>query len=140
MATIGLVLFLGALVLLAVRITRRQIGLSALNDQLAPERRLLIAVDPASGQLLDASSELARVESAWHPVRFPEGWESRSAGFPTERAYMDRTLDRRRRWCEAHCKRGWRVVRPASPSPVFWFEDRRDAADLTLAWFPFKCS
>lgn len=140
MALIGLVLLLGALVWLAVRITRRQIALSDLNDTLGPERRLLIAVDQASGRLLDATSELGKVEAAWHPVRFPDGWESRSAGFPTERAYMDRTLDRRRRWCEQNCKHGWRVERPSSPSPVFWFEDRREATDFTLAWFPFKCS
>jgi len=140
MTAIGLVLVFGGLVWLAVRITRRQIALSALNDALAPEHRLLIAVDRASGQLLDATSELAKVEAGWHPVRFPEGWESRSAGFPTERAYMDRTLDRRRRWCEDHCKRAWRVERPSSPSPVFWFEDRRDATEFSLAWFPFKCS
>ena len=131
---------LGALVWLAVRITRRQMALSDLNDSLAPERRLLIAVDKASGRLFDATNELPRIEADWNPVRFPEGWESRSAGFPTERAYTDRTLDRRRRWCEETCKGAWRVERPTSSSPVFWFESRRDAADFTLAWFPFKCS
>lgn len=140
MATIGMLLFLGGLVWLAVRITRRQIALGDLNDALAPERRLLVAVDRNSGQLLDATSELAVVEASWHPVRFPEGWESRGSGFPTERAYLDRTLERRRRWCEENCKAAWRVERPSSPGPVFWFEDRREAAAFSLAWFPFKCS
>lgn len=140
MGAIALVLVLGGLVWLAIRTTRRQIELSALNDALAPERRLLVAVDRASGKLLNATAELETVEATWHPVRFPEGWESRSAGFPTERAYLDRTLDRRRLWCEGNCRAAWRVERPASPAPVFWFEDRRDATAFSLAWFPFKCS
>ncbi|HEY9566747.1 MAG TPA: hypothetical protein VIR38_01550 [Thalassobaculum sp.] len=140
MATLGLILALGGLLWLAVRITRRQIALGELTEALAAEHRLLVAVDPASGQLLDATSELPKVEASWHPVRFPEGWESRSAGFPAERAGLDRNLDRRRRWCEQHCTRRWRVERPSSPGPVFWFEDRRDAVEFSLAWFPFKCS
>lgn len=140
MAMTGLVLALLGLIWLAFRITRRQIALSELNEALAPERRLLVAVDRSSGQLLDASAELDMVEAGWHPVRFPEGWESRSAGFPTERAYTDRSLDRRRRWCEENCRGTWRVERPTSPAPIFWFRDRRDAAEFSLAWFPFKCS
>lgn len=140
MAIAGLVLALLGLLLLAIRITRRQLMLSEMNDALVPGRRLLVAVDPSSGRILDASRELDMVEAGWHPVRFPEGWESRSAGFPPERAYADRTLDRRRHWCEENCRGLWRIERPASPAPIFWFKDRRDASAFSLAWFPFKCS
>lgn len=140
MGTLGLLLALGALVWLAVRLTRRQIALGALSDALSPARRNLVAVDAATGRVLDVSSELAEVEAGWHPVRFPEGWESRSAGFPGERVARDRTLGGRRQWCETRCRGAWRVERPESAGPVFWFEDRRDAADFTLDWYPFKCS
>ncbi|GHD58183.1 hypothetical protein GCM10017083_40760 [Thalassobaculum fulvum] len=140
MAAIAVFLVLSALVLLAVRVTRRQMALSALTDALAPARRSLVAVDPASGRVLDARAELAEVEATWHPVRFPEGWESRGSGFPPERASFDRTLGGRRKWCETRCRGAWRVERPESGNPVFWFEDRRDAADFSLQWFPFKCS
>ena len=140
MATLGLILTLGGLLWLALRITRRQIALGELTDALTAEHRPLVAVDPVSGHLLDATSELPKVEATWHPVRFPEGWESRSAGFPAEPASFDRSLERRRHWCEQHCTGRWRVERPASPGPVFWFEARRDATEFSLAWFPFKCS
>lgn len=140
MAATGLVLVLVALVWLAVRLTRRQIALSEFGESLSAGRRVLVALDPATGQVIDVSGELAATEASWHPVRFPEGWESRSAGFPSERVFSDRTMNGRRHWCEQRCRGGWRVERPESSSPVFWFEDRRDAADFTLAWFPFKCS
>lgn len=125
---------------LAVRLTRRQIVLSALTESLSPSQRSLVAVDPASGRVLDASIELPAIEATWHPVRFPEGWESRSAGFPPERAFLDGTLGGRREWCETRCRGAWRVERPDSASPVFWFEDRHDAAEFSLHWYPFKCS
>ena len=131
---------LGGLVWLAIRLTRRQIALGALADSLSPAGRSLVVVDPATGEVRDASADLATVEASWHPVRFPEGWESRSAGFPSERAMFDRTLGGRRHWCETRCRGAWRVERADTSSPVFWFEDRRDAADFTLQWFPFKCS
>lgn len=140
MGAIGLLLVLGGLVWLAVRLTRRQVALSAITDSLAPARRILVAVDSTTGTVRDASPELADVEATWHPVRFPEGWESRSAGFPSERASFDRTLGGRRHWCETRCRGPWRVERPESSSPVFWFQDRRDAAEFSLHWYPFKCS
>ena len=120
---------LGGLIWLAIRITRQQIAL-----------RKLVAVDPSTGAVRDATGDLAMVAESWHPVRFPEGWESRSAGFPSERAAFDRTLGSRRHWCETKCRGAWRVERADTASPVFWFEDRRDAAAFTLQWFPFKCS
>lgn len=140
MGAIGLILVLGGLVWLAVRLTRRQIALSTINDSLAPAHRILVAVDNTTGTVRDVSPELADVESTWHPVRFPQGWESRSAGFPSERASFDRTLGGRRHWCETRCRGPWRVERPDGSSPVFWFQDRRDAAEFSLHWFPFKCS
>lgn len=140
MAVFGLILVLGGLVWLAIRLTRRQIALGALADALTPEQRTMVSVDPVTGRVLDASSDIQMVEAGWHPVRFPEGWESRGAGFPPDRISFDRTLGARRQWCETRCKGAWRVERPEAPSPVFWFEDRRDAADFTLHWFPFKCS
>ena len=140
MATIWLLIALGGFVWLAVRLTRRQIALSTLNDAMAPVKRSLVAVDSATGQVLDASDEYAEVEAGWHPVRFPEGWESRGGGFPPERVAYDRNLGGRRQWCETRCRGAWRVERPDAASPVFWFEDRRDAVDFTLHWFPFKCS
>ena len=137
-----LVLFgaLGGLVWLAVRLTRRQTQLSALTDSLPLARRMLVAVDPATGNVRDASADFETVEATWHPVRFPEGWESRSAGYPSERSAFDRTLGGRRSWCETQCRGAWRVERPESESPTFWFEDRRDATEFTLHWYPFKCT
>ena len=140
MSTLGIILALGGLVWLAVRLTRRQISLSTLTDSLPLDRRGLVAVDQATGRVLDASSELAAVEASWHPVRFPQGWESLSAGYPTERAFFDRTLGGRREWCEKRCRGAWRVERPDSASPTFWFADRRDATDFTLQCYPFKCT
>ena len=131
---------LGGLIWLAIRITRRQIALGDLADALSADRRKLVAVDPSTGAVRDATGDLAMVAESWHPVRFPEGWESRSAGFPSERAAFDRTLGSRRHWCETKCRGAWRVERADTASPVFWFEDRRDAAAFTLQWFPFKCS
>ncbi len=140
MAAIAVFLVLGGMVLLAVRLTRRQMALTAMTEALTPARRSLVAVDPETGRVLDASSELAVIEESWHPVRFPEGWESRSAGFPPERVQFDRALGGRRKWCETRCRGAWRVEQPESDSPVFWFQDRRDAADFSLHWFPFKCT
>jgi|GEM_PF-729071 len=140
MGTLWLLIALGGMVWLAVRLTRRQIALSALTDAMSPAQRTLVAVDRATGQVLDASGEFAQIEASWNPVRFPEGWESRGAGFPSERVVFDRTLGGRRQWCETRCRGDWRVERPDTGSPVFWFEDRRDAVDFTLFWFPFKCS
>lgn len=140
MGTVWLLVGLGGLVWLAVRLTRRQIALSAMTDAMTPSQRNLVTVDSATGQVRDVSSDLAEVEAGWHPVRFPEGWESRGAGFPPERVTFDKTLGGRRRWCETQCRGAWRVERPDAPSPVFWFEDRRDAVEFSLHWFPFKCS
>src|SRR3546814_15253416 len=98
MATLGLILALGGLLWLAVRITRRQIALGELTEALAAEHRLLVAVDPASGPLLDATRELPKGEASWPPVRFPEGWDSHSAAFPSERAGPARHLTRPPRW------------------------------------------
>jgi hypothetical protein len=140
MGKLGILIVLGGLIWLAVRLTRRQIALSTLSDALTPADRSLVKVDRETGHVVDVRRELAEVESGWHPVRFPEGWESRSAGFPSERVARDRTLGGRRQWCETRCRGAWRVERPESASPVFWFEDRRDAAEFTLHWFPFKCS
>ncbi|MEQ9332481.1 hypothetical protein [Thalassobaculum sp.] len=140
MGTFWVLTALGGLVWLAVRLTRRQIALSAMTDALSPAERNLVTVDSATGKVLDVSSELGEVETGWHPVRFPEGWESRGSGFPPERVNFDRTLGGRRTWCETRCRDVWRVERPESRSPIFWFKDRRDAVEFSLHWFPFKCS
>lgn len=140
MSAVWLFLFLAGLVWLAVRQTRRQIALSAIADALAPAHRNLVAVDRKTGKVLDVSPELPGIEATWHPVRFPEGWESRGSGFPRDRVSSDRSLGQRRQWCETHCRGAWRVERPEAASPVFWFEDRRDATEFTLHWYPFKCS
>lgn len=140
MSVLGLFLALAGLAWLALRMTRRQIRLSTLSDAASRQRRTLVGIDQATGKAFDASAELSIVDDGWYPVRFPEGWESRSAGFPSERSMFDRNLDARRIWCETKCRGAWRVERPDSPSPIFWFQDRSDASAFSLTWFPFKCS
>jgi hypothetical protein len=132
----------GLLIWLAARMTRNT--LRHLSDQEAlidqgGIARLVVEMNPGTGAVEVVSDHLEDMHATWHPIRFPESWESRSAGFPPEKVEFDGRLSGRRKWCEANCKGRWRVEAPTSLAPVFWFENRYDADGFSLAWYPFKC-
>lgn len=132
----------GLLIWAALRMTRQT--LQAVDAREARRAagaasEIVVETDPDTGSVLVVSDDLDRMRRQWHPVRFPESWESRVGGFPREPVERDGSLGRRRAWCEIHCSGRWRVEAPNTPSPVFWFENPRDASDFSLAWFPFKC-
>lgn len=99
----------------------------------------VVTVDPDSGKLKPVVTGLDAMRAEWHPIRFPLNWDSRAAGLPAEKATYDLNFRARRKWCEQHCRRQWRMENPTSPARVFWFEDHRDAMAFSLEWYPFKC-
>ena len=124
---------------LAVRLTSWQLALFQADETNSEALGFVVAVDHASGKLRAVTDDLGAMRQTWHPIRFPNEWESRCAGLPAEKAYFDAGFSGRRAWCEEHCQGKWRVENPMSTGPVFWFEQRRDASAFSLAWFPFKC-
>jgi hypothetical protein len=137
---IPLAVFAG-LIALAIRMTLRQFRLDRLTDAAAGSATPgIVAAADAAGKFHRVSDGLDEMRRAWHPVRFPAGWESRSGGFPEEKVYGDANMVLRRDWCMAHCTAPWRVEVVRGVPPVFWFEAASDAAAFTYAWFPFKCS
>lgn len=139
MKVLGLVAVAALVVWLMIRQARRQIALARADDELAAAQGFVAAVDPATGKLAAVADDLDAMRRRWHPIRFPEGSESRSAGLPAEKAYSDTGFAGRRAWCEAHCRGRWRLEDTERHGLVFWFEDQKDAAEFSLAWFPFKC-
>jgi hypothetical protein len=137
---IPLLVFAG-LIALAVRMTLRQFRLeqlSASGD--TPAGPAIVAAADSNGKFQRVTDGLEEMRQTWHPIRFPSGWESRSGGFPEEKAYSDRNMILRRDWCIENCEEPWRVEVVRGSAPIFWFQSLRDASAFTYAWFPFKCS
>jgi len=141
----AIVISLGFVILIvqAVRMTRQHLQRSERTEYmfaLDQDNALIVELDPEKGGSSRVREDPAVMRATWHPIRFPEEWESRSRGLPAEKVDFDKSMRGRRDWCEAHCRGRWRVEGPNLPNPVFWFEDHQDAMDFSLAWFPFKCS
>ncbi|NQW09865.1 MAG: hypothetical protein HQ481_08320 [Alphaproteobacteria bacterium] len=139
MTVFGLAIGAALFFWLAVYLTRRQIALAQADRAIPEALGFVVAVDSESGRIKAVTDDLAMMRRTWHPIRFPYEWESRCAGLPAEKAYVDAGFAGRRVWCEEHCQGAWRVENPTSPGPIFWFEQTRDATDFSLAWYPFKC-
>lgn len=137
---IPLVVFAG-LIALAVRMTLRQVRLDpfAATDG-SPAATGIVAAADQNGKFHKITDGLEEMRRTWHPVRFPSGRDSRSGGFPEEKAYADQNMILRRDWCADHCEEPWRVEVVRGSAPIFWFQSPRDASAFTYAWFPFKCS
>lgn len=139
MKVLILVPIVAVLVWWGVRLTRARLALAGADAGAVVPLGFVVAVDETTGKLAAVGGDLEAMQRTWHPVRFPDAGESRSAGLPAERAYGDRGFSGRRGWCEEHCKGRWRLEDSPTYGLVFWFQDQRDATDFSLAWFPFKC-
>ena len=72
----------GLLIWLAARMTRNT--LRHLSDQEAlidqgGIARLVVEMNPGTGAVEVVSDHLEDMHATWHPILFPESWESRSA-------------------------------------------------------------
>lgn len=132
----------GLMIFYAVRLSKHALEQADKQDALSRSgaiSHIVVEMDPETQRVDLVRDDLETMRLNWHPIRFPESWESRSGGFPPEKVEFDGALGGRRTWCQTHCRARWRVEAPNTPAPIFWFEDREDADRFSLAWFPFKC-
>jgi hypothetical protein len=73
----------------------------------------------------------------WQPVRILRalGKHSRSLGWPPE----NRNTSEMEAWRQKHCRGGWLIDFDDESVATLRFEQRRDAQEFALRWFPFKC-
>ena len=73
----------------------------------------------------------------WQPVRILHALDStsRSLGWPPE----NRDTSQMEGWCRKHCRGRWLIDFEDESVATFRFEQRRDASEFALRWFPFKC-
>lgn len=79
----------------------------------------------------------AQAPEHWQPVRIlhPLDRHSRSLGWPPE----NRNTGEMEAWCGKHCRGGWLIDFDDDTVATFRFENRADAAEFAVRWFPFKC-
>ena len=78
-----------------------------------------------------------QVPDHWQPVRILHALDSnsRSLGWPPE----NRNTSEMQAWCGKRCRGKWTIDFDDQSVATFWFENRGDAAEFAVRWFPFKC-
>ena len=73
----------------------------------------------------------------WQPVRILHALDkhSRSLGWPPE----NRNTAEMEAWCQKHCRGRWLIDFDDASVATFRFENRRDASEFAVRWFPYKC-